>query len=59
LFAAAHYRLFFDVGQDFTWPGFAFRMSAGSLFSLLFWRRGFGIAVGTHAVYDILVATVT
>lgn len=58
LFAAAHYRLFFQVGLDFTWYSFAFRMLAGALFSVLFLRRGFGIVVGTHAVYDILVATI-
>ena len=32
---------------DFTWCSFYFRCGAGSLFSVLFLRRGFGIAVGT------------
>ena len=59
LFAAAHYELFFEVGLEFSWYSFAFRMLAGILFSLLFLQRGFGIAVGAHAVYDILVATIT
>lgn len=58
LFAAAHYRLFFAVGGEFTWFSFAFRLTAGALFCMLFLQRGFGIAVGTHAVYDILVAAV-
>jgi len=58
LFAAAHYRMFFDVGGEFTWFSFAFRLAAGSLFCILFLRRGFGVAVGTHSVYDILVAIV-
>jgi membrane protease YdiL (CAAX protease family) len=58
LFAAAHYELFFHVGLDFTWYSFAFRLVAGALFSGLYLRRGFGIVVGTHVVYDILVATI-
>ena len=59
LFASAHYRIFFDIGSDFTWCSFFFRCGAGSLFSVLFLRRGFGIAVGTHAAYDVLVATMS
>jgi hypothetical protein len=35
---------------------FGFRVLAGVFFSLVFLRRGFGIAAGTHALYDILVA---
>lgn len=57
LFAAAHYRLFFNVGLEFSWFSFAFRALAGAFFSALYLRRGFGIAVGTHAVYDILVVS--
>ena len=34
---------------------FLFRMLAGIYFALLFRLRGFGIAVGTHAFYDIIV----
>jgi membrane protease YdiL (CAAX protease family) len=58
-FAVAHY-----VGPagdtvnlasaDF-WLGFSFRTMAGALFGMLFVCRGFGIAAGTHAGYDILV----
>ncbi len=59
LFASAHYRIFFEMGDNFTWCSFVFRLGAGSLFSILFLRRGFGIAVGTHAAYDILVATMS
>lgn len=59
LFASAHYKLFFAVGLDFTWYSFTFRMLAGVVFCILFLRRGFGIVVGTHAVYDILVATIS
>ena len=57
LFAAAHYRLFFDVGFEFTWISFLFRAIAGVFFSVLFLFRGFGIAVGAHVVYDIVVVT--
>ncbi len=59
IFAAAHY-----VGpygdaiawRDFTfWYGILFRFVAGVFFSVLFVFRGFGIAAGAHAGYDILV----
>lgn len=56
LFAAAHYRLFFHVGLEFSWYSFVFRAMAGVVFSALFLSRGIGIAIGAHAVYDILVA---
>lgn len=52
-FAAAHY-----VGPyGEAWDGFSFlfRFLAGIFFSVLFLLRGFGIAAGTHAGYDILV----
>ena len=34
---------------------FVFRTVAGLYFTLLFIARGFGIAVGAHAGYDVLV----
>jgi len=34
---------------------FTFRFLAGILFGLLFWFRGFAVAVYTHAIYDIVV----
>jgi len=40
------------------WFGFAFRLLAGVLFALLFAWRGFGVAVGCHAAYDIVVGIV-
>ncbi|MEQ8790136.1 MAG: CPBP family intramembrane glutamic endopeptidase [Pirellulaceae bacterium] len=55
IFSAAHYRMFTGVGDDFAWFSFVFRAVAGLFFSLLFLYRGFGIAVGAHALYDILV----
>jgi membrane protease YdiL (CAAX protease family) len=52
LFSAAHY-----VGgrEPILWFSFVFRFLAGVFFALLFLCRGFGIAVGAHAGYDILV----
>lgn len=52
-FAAAHY--VGPYGDSIDWFGFVFRFFAGVLFSVLFVYRGFGIAAGTHAAYDILV----
>jgi membrane protease YdiL (CAAX protease family) len=40
------------------WFGFGFRLLAGLLFAILFCTRGFGIAMGTHAVYDVVVGWV-
>lgn len=34
---------------------FAFRLLAGGTFSTLFWLRGFGITVGCHLLYDLIV----
>ena len=36
------------------WFGFAFRLFAGVYFSVVFLVRGYGIAAGTHIVYDLL-----
>jgi membrane protease YdiL (CAAX protease family) len=53
LFAAAHN--VGPFGYAFYWFTFMFRFLAGVFFSLLFVFRGFGIAAGAHAMYDILV----
>lgn len=37
------------------WYGFVFRGMAGVAFGTLFVLRGFGVTVGSHAAYDILV----
>jgi membrane protease YdiL (CAAX protease family) len=37
---------------------FVFRVLAGIFFGLLFWRRGFAVAVYTHAFYDIFVLVI-
>ncbi|MBQ17903.1 MAG: CPBP family intramembrane metalloprotease [Planctomycetaceae bacterium] len=54
VFAAAHH-----VGgsESFGWQVFTFRVLAGSVFAGLFLVRGFGIAVGAHVAYDLLVGS--
>ena len=54
-FSAAHYQVVTIHGDPFEWFSFSFRFLAGVFFSILFLARGFGVAVGTHALYDILV----
>lgn len=56
LFSLAHY--IGPLGDAFTLYSFTFRFLAGLFFAILFVARGFGIAAGTHAVYDILVGLV-
>ena len=60
LFSLHHHVFFIDggitTGEPFVWSVFIFRMAAGVYFAAIFAVRGFGIAVGTHAFYDILVA---
>jgi hypothetical protein len=53
LFALAHHAG--SPGEAFTWFAFVFRWMAGVFFAWIFVLRGFGIAVGTHTMYDILV----
>ncbi|MEX0712812.1 MAG: CPBP family glutamic-type intramembrane protease [Pirellulales bacterium] len=52
-FAAAHY--VGPLGDDWQLGSFVFRFLAGGFFAVLFVLRGFGIAAGSHAGYDILV----
>ncbi len=52
-FAAAHH--LGPYGEAFKPSVFAFRASAGVFFALLFQFRGFGITVGAHIGYDVLV----
>jgi hypothetical protein len=56
LFSAAHYAG--AHGEAFDWFSFCFRFLAGAFFAMLFVHRGFGIAAGTHALYDIFVGVV-
>ena len=53
LFALAHY--VGEYGDPLDWTTFLFRFSAGAFFGGLFVWRGFGIAAGAHALYDIFV----
>jgi len=34
---------------------FVFRVLAGCFFGMVYWFRGFAVAVYTHALYDIYV----
>ncbi len=52
LFAAAHH--VGPNGESVVWFAFLFRFIAGMFFSILFIYRGFGIAVGSHAAYDLV-----
>jgi membrane protease YdiL (CAAX protease family) len=54
LFAAAHH---VGVhGEPFRVSAFLFRFLAGIFFAVVYVYRGFGIAAGSHAAYDVLVA---
>lgn len=53
VFAAAHH---LGAGGDpFNGSVFVFRVAAGLYFAWLFHVRGFGVAVGAHTGYDVLV----
>lgn len=53
LFSLAHY--VGPLGDVFNPYSFTFRFLAGLFFAALFSVRGFGIAAGSHAAYDMLV----
>jgi hypothetical protein len=55
MFALAHHAG--APAETFTWFAFIFRWMAGVFFAWIFVVRGFGIAVGTHAGYDIMVGS--
>jgi Type II CAAX prenyl endopeptidase Rce1-like len=52
-FSLAHY--VGPAGEPFRLFSFGFRTFAALFFALLFVLRGFGITVGTHAAYDLIV----
>jgi hypothetical protein len=56
LFSAMHHIP--PYGDPFSIGVFTFRVLAGACFGLLFWFRGFAIAVYTHALYDLYVLVV-
>jgi len=53
LFSAAHH--IGPFGEPFHAGRFVFRCLAGLYFALLFQFRGFGVAAGAHACYDVMV----
>ena len=53
LFSSAHY--VGPYGEAFVLYTFVFRFAAGCFFAVLFVYRGFGIAAGTHALYDVFI----
>jgi membrane protease YdiL (CAAX protease family) len=53
LFSAMHH--LGPMGDPFTVWVFVFRLLAGMVFGLLYWYRGFAVAVYTHALYDMYV----
>lgn len=56
LFAGAHH--LGPHGEAFNAYVFAFRTTAGLYFAALYQLRGFGIAVGAHTGYDVLVGVI-
>jgi len=56
LFSLAHY--VGPLGDAFELYSFSFRLAAGVFFAIVFLLRGFGIAAGTHALYDLFVGLV-
>lgn len=56
-FAVAHY--VGPMGDDFRWFTFIFRFTAGLFFSVVLAFRGFGVAAGSHALYDVAVVLTT
>ena len=47
------------AGEPFSLFSFTFRTTAGCFFAAVFLLRGFGITVGCHALYDIMVGILT
>jgi hypothetical protein len=54
LFSTAHH--IGPYGQPYSNYLFVFRLVAGLYFALLYQLRGFGIAVGAHACYNVMVS---
>jgi hypothetical protein len=54
LFALAHH--VGPYGEPYSADRFLFRLAAGVYFALLYQLRGFGIAVGAHACYNVMVS---
>ncbi|MFN3530895.1 MAG: type II CAAX prenyl endopeptidase Rce1 family protein [Candidatus Brocadia sp.] len=52
MFTSMHY--VGTISDSFTYANFTFRLLAGIFLSAIFMFRGLGIAVYTHAIYDVL-----
>ncbi len=52
LFSAAHY---IHQAEVYNQSLFLFRVVVGMFFAVIYWWRGFGVAAGAHAWYDIIV----
>ena len=60
LASAVLFGLYHYIGpESFQWRSFSFRVLAGLYLGLVYLARGFGIAVGTHAFYNVYVAWVS
>jgi CAAX prenyl protease-like protein len=57
LFSAAHH--IGPYGQPYSNYVFLFRLAAGLYFAALYQFRGFGIAVGAHACYNVMISVGT
>ena len=57
LFAAAHH--LGPQGEVFHTKVFIFRSVAGLFFAAIFQCRGFGVALGAHTCYDVLIGLMT
>jgi membrane protease YdiL (CAAX protease family) len=51
--SAVLFSLHHHLREDFDRGVFLFRTMAGVLLGFLFWFRGFGVCVYTHAMYDV------
>jgi 4-hydroxybenzoate polyprenyltransferase len=54
LFSTAHH--IGPYGQAYSNYLFVFRLAAGLHFALLYQLRGFGVVVGAHACYNVMVS---
>ena len=51
--AFASYHNLGSLAENFSWAAFLFRTVSGLFFGAIYYVRGFGVAVGCHAMYDI------
>lgn len=57
LFSAVHY--VGPLGDPFALDSFVYRFLAGAILAIIFYVRGFAVAVYTHAIYDIYVTVLS